>query len=164
MSTPQTPRDLELDDPLAIRERTYPYGLFSALSLVLAVLLFNVLKEYYSGTYHNATDKTIESVVTSLFTISFTLAVLFLCLEFRKEILRLNYYIPKIRAHVKSHKKFFFLIAGILLVGGAAIVWICFGEDISDSVNDLITKMTNPNHSDCINTADVKPEGYDYGC
>lgn len=164
MSTPQTPKDLELDDPLAIRERTYPYGLFSALSLVLAVLLFTVLKEYYSGTYHNATDKTIESVVTSLFTISFTLAVLFLCLEFRKEILRLNYYIPKIRAYIKSHKKFFFAILGILLVGSATIIWICFGEDISDSITHFINRITGSDTKDCIDTLDIKPEGYEYSC
>lgn len=161
MSTPQTPKDLELDDPLAIRERTYPYGLFSALSLVLAVLLFTVLKEYYSGTYHNATDKTIESVITSLFTISFTLAVLFLCLEFRKEILRLNYYIPKIRAYVKSHKKFVFTIAALVIAGTLTVIGICAGDDI---VNWFQTATAT--QKDCILPQDVEitSRAADYGC
>lgn len=105
MSTsPQSTKDLELDDPLGIKERTYPYGLFSALSLVLAVVLFMVLKDYYTGSLKGPTDKLVESVVASLFTVSFTLAVLFLCLEFRKEILRLNDYIPKVRQWMKIHK------------------------------------------------------------
>lgn len=161
MSTPQTPTDLELDDPLAIRERTYPYGLFSALSLVLAVLLFSVLKEYYSGTYHNSTDKTIESVVTSLFTISFTLAVLFLCLEFRKEILRLNYYIPKVRAYIKSHKKFVFSISALIILGTLTVIGICAGDDIVHWINIATAKQ-----EDCIipQTTSITSRADHYSC
>lgn len=136
-ASPQQPNRLEREDPLGIKERAYPYGLFSALSLVLAVLLFMNLKDYYSGSYKNSGDKMVESVVSSLFTIAFTLAVLFLCIEFRKEILSINDHLPKIRHYVKTHKKFVFAIVGIVVLGVAAIVWLCFGHDISGSTTNL---------------------------
>lgn len=102
MSDSKTSEDVVLNDPLTGKERTYPYGLFSALSLVLAVMFFLLLKDYYANSMRGPTDKMVEPLFSSLFTLSFTLAVLFLCIEFRKEILSLNHVIDRIKARRKT--------------------------------------------------------------
>lgn len=123
----------EQNDPLPIELKSLPYGMIAIFLLGIAVSAFIIFQENPAEMLQGEAAKQAEAQTLIFFSISLTLSIIFMCLRFRFEILKLNGFLKRITIFHKANRKKIFHFSVSITVLTVLITGLFIARSIVES-------------------------------